>query len=64
MYSSVSVYNTGFFDDYFFGVVDADSMYSIDVSSQLGNKYNDVIFCRLFSSFLCVPYIYKNINDL
>jgi hypothetical protein len=30
----------------------------------VGKEYNDVIFCRLFSSFLCVPYIYKNINDL
>lgn len=60
MYSSVAVHKAGFFDDYFFGVVDADSMYSVDVSSQLSHSYCDAIFCRIFSSFLGIPYIYKD----
>jgi hypothetical protein len=59
MYSSSSVDSTGFFDDYFFGVVDADSKVSINISLQLGNIFSDALFCRLFSSILCIPFTYK-----
>ena len=60
MYSSSSVDSTGFFEDYFFGVVDADSKVNINLYLQLSSIFSDVSFCRIFSSILCIPFTYKN----
>lgn len=52
-----SVSLTGYFDDYFYGIVDADLKYKIDIIGQTGISFDNAVFLRLFSSLMCFPFM-------
>ena len=48
-----------FFDDYFYGILDADHYYRLQFSYQSYYYFVNVFFLRLFSSLLCFPFVNK-----
>ena len=52
-----SVSQSSYFDDYFYGIVDADLRYSIDLIGQTGIEMDNIVLLRLFSSIMCFPLI-------
>jgi len=53
---SRSVSYDGFYDDYFYGVVDANSKYRIDIDVLLGKHFDEALAISLFASLLCIPF--------
>lgn len=52
----------GFFDDYFYGLLDANYMYQVHFSMQYFFDFINFVFLNLFSSLFCIPFVNKRVN--
>lgn len=52
----------GFFDDYFYGILDANYLYQVHFSIQYFHNLYNSLFIRLFSSLFCIPFVNKRVK--
>lgn len=52
----------GFFDDYFYGILDANYIYQVHFSIQYFLNLYNLIFLNLFSSLFCIPFVNKRVK--
>ena len=52
----------GFFDDYFYGILDANYTYQVHFSIQYFLNFYNLVFLNLFSSLLCIPFVNKRVK--